>query len=333
VVQGGASEAKRGAPWDGLAGEARQGQVTVDVVIPVFNDAGSIGDLLHDLMLARQRGWFRIQSIHVISDASTDGTDDVIRRVAGVDPRVKLVRKKERKGKQDSINLALAVTNADVVVFIDADVRFADRHSLAKLLRHFHHGDVAVVQGGLVRCLGGLSVRPATLAAHFDWILVDRIRRRKALSWWSVDGRVMGLSRDFYHDLVLPSFLADDQFVFYACVQQGRRFVWADDALFNYGPPVSMSDFSHQWSRYFFYTGKSCEYFGEDFIRTDMSVPGLRRTILSCLWRHPLCGVMWLMGFAMSRVEFMLHFGFDGYARGLFWTRSSRLKNVGQTWR
>lgn len=318
MVQGGASEAKRGAPSDGLAGEARQGQMTVDVVVPVFNDAGSIGDLLHDLMLARQRGWFRIQSIHVISDASTDGTDDVVHRVAGVDPRVKLVRKKERKGKQDSINVALAVTNADVVVFIDADVRFADRYSLAKLLRHFRDGDVAVVQGGLVGFLGGLSVRPVTLAAHFDWILVDRIRRRKALSWWSVDGRVVALSRDFYHDLVLPSFLADDQFIFYACVQQGRRFVWADDALFYYGPPASMSDLSHQWSRYFFYTDKSCEYFGEDFIRTDMSVPSLRRTILSCLWRHPLCGVMWLTGVAMSRVEFMLHFGFDGYGRGLF---------------
>ena len=303
-----------------------QAGITVDIVIPVLNEENCIEGLLHDAVMSRKHDWFQIQNIYVISEASTDQTDDIVQRNARRDHRIKLIRKPERKGKYDSINLAFSITSADVVLFIDADVRLADEHSIAKLLHHFRDGKSALVQGGLVRVHPGFTIHAAKLAAHFDWILVDKIRRRKAMSWWSIDARVMALSRDFYRQLVLPCSLADDQFIFYSCIQKGYKFIWADDAIFYYGPSESMADFSHQWSRYFFYTRKSSQHFGEELIRRDMSVPGLWRTIMSCLLRHPLCGLMWLAGFAMSGVEFMLGVDFKEYERGFFWTISSSLE-------
>jgi hypothetical protein len=58
-----------------------------------------------------------------------------------------------------------------------------------------------------------------------------------------------------------------------------------------------------------------------------MSVPGLRRTIMSCILHHPLCGLSWLLGYAISKVEFMLGVNFHKYERGFFWTKSNPLKN------
>lgn len=304
--------------------------VTVDVVILAFNEARCIEDVLHDVVMARQDDWFQIRNIYVISDASTDKTDGIVQQMAARDGRVKLIRKPERKGKQDSINLAFSITNADVIVFIDADVRLASEDSITKLVQHFHNSNVAVVQGGLVRPRPGFTLNPAKQAAYFDWLLVDKIRRRKAISWWSIDGRVMALSRDFYQHLVLLPSLADDQFIFYSCIQQGRQFVWADNAIFYYGPPGSIADFSHQWSRYFFYTSKSRQYFGKDLVDRDMSVPGLWRTILSTFIRHPLCGLMWLLCYAISKVEFMLRVDFEKYGHGFFWTKSKPLENLRQ---
>ena len=318
-------------PKDTASETPLQVSITVDVVIPAFNEGSFIEGVLHDVTVAKQNDWFQIQKIYVISDASTYQTDDVVQRLAKRDHRIELIKKRERKGKQDSINLALALTSADIVLFIDADVRLANEHSIAKLLHHFRDGENALVQGGLVRVHPGFILHAAKLAAHFDWILVDKIRRQKAMSWWSIDARVMALSRDFYRQLVLPCSLADDQFIFYSCIQQGRKFIWADDAIFYYGPPKSIADFSHQWSRYFFYTRKSRQHFGEELIDREMSVPGLCRTIMSCLLRHPLCGLIWLPGFAMSRVEFMLGVDFGKYERGLFWTKSSPLKTSTQS--
>jgi len=297
-------------------------EITADVVIPAYNEESCIEGLLNDVVKAKQDDWFKIQNVFVISDTSTDQTDNIVQRVARREPRIKLIRKQQRKGKQDSINLAFSGMDADVIIFIDADVRFASKDSMAKLLHHFRNRKTALVQGGLVRIHPGFTLHPAKLAAYFDWILVDSIRRQKAISWWSIDGRVMALSRDFYQRLVLPNDLADDQFIFYSCMQQGRKFVWADDAIFYYGPPESIADFSHQWSRYFFYTGKSCRYFGEDLIEKGMTAPGLWRTIILSIIRHPLCGLMWIPCYVISKVEFMLRLNFKEYERGFFWTRS-----------
>ncbi len=307
---------------DTFRGTPLQARITVDVVIPALNEERCVEGLLHNVVMSRKHNWFQIQNIYVISEASTDQTDDIVQRNARRDHRIKLIRKPERKGKYDSINLAFSITSADFVLFIDADVRFTDENSIAKLLYHFRDEKSALVQGGLVRVHPGFTIHAAKLAAHFDWILVDKIRKRKAMSWWSIDARVMALSRDFYRQLVLPCSLTDDQFIFYSCIQQGRKFIWADDAIFYYGPSESMADFSHQWSRYFFYTRKSRQHFGEELIRREMSIPGLWRTIMSCLLRHPLCGLMWLAGFTMSRIEFMVGVDFKEYERGFFWTIS-----------
>ncbi len=326
MANGDVQKAREVLPRDMTRETPPRAEMIIDVVIPAFNEGNCIEGLLHDVIMAKQHDWFQIQKIYVISDASTDQTDDVVQQVARRDYRIELIRKQERKGKQDSINLALSLTSADIVVFIDADVRIASEYSMAKLLHHFRDRKTALVQGGLTRARCGFTLYPAKLGAYFDWILVDKIRRRKAISWWSIDGRVMALSKDFYRHLTLPCSLADDQFIFYSCIRQGHKFVWADDAIFYYGPPESITDFSHQWSRYFFYTKKSRQYFGEGLIGEDMSVPGLWRTIMSCLARHPLCGLMWLAGYAISRVEFMLGVDFDKYERGFFWTKDSPLE-------
>ncbi len=317
---------RRVIPQGTIKDEPKQAAATVDIVIPAFNEGSCIEGLLNDVVMAKQDNWFEIQHIYVISDASTDQTDNIVQQVATRDQRVRLIRKQERKGKQDSINLAFALTSAEVLVFIDADVRLASEHSISKLVQYFRDGKTTLVQGGLVRIHPGFSLNPAKQAAYFDWILVDRIRRQKDISWWGVDGRVMALSRDFYQHLSLPHSLADDQFIFYFCVQQRRKFVWAEDAIFYYGPPGSIADFSHQWSRYFFYTNKSHQHFGKDLIKKDMSVPGLRRTIMSSIIRHPFCGLMWVLCMALARFEFMLRVNFEEYERGFFWTRSKPLK-------
>ncbi len=295
---------------------------TIDIFIPAFNEEGCIEGVLHDVIKARQDNWFKIQAIYVISDESTDQTDDIVQQLASRDQRVKLIKKPERKGKQHSINLAFSITSADIVVFIDADVRLANELSIAKLVRPFGDGEATLVQGGLVRLRPTFTLNPAKQAAYFDYILVDKIRRQKEISWWSIDGRVMALTRDFYQQLILPLSHADDQYIFYTCIQQRRKFVWANDAIFYYLPPESIADFSHQWSRYFFYTGKSRHYFGKELMDRDMNLPGLWRTIMSSFLRHPFCGLMWALCYTLSKIEFMLRINFKTYEHGLFWTKS-----------
>ena len=87
----GAPAAERDVPGDTTRAGPGQAVATVDIVVPAFNEGGCIEGLLKDLFMAKQDGWFRIQQIYVISDGSTDQTDDIVRQVATWDQRVRLV--------------------------------------------------------------------------------------------------------------------------------------------------------------------------------------------------------------------------------------------------
>jgi glycosyltransferase involved in cell wall biosynthesis len=297
--------------------------LVVEVVVPVFNEEACIGDLLSDLRGVADGDAFMIGNIRVISDASTDATDSIVQRAAEQDVRIRLTRKEERKGKTDSVNLAISSSDADVLVFIDADVRLARTDAVEQLLAPFTSGsNTALVQGNLVRSERRITKSLAKQASWFDSLLVAEVRRRKPVSWWSIDGRVIALARGFYGDLVLPRNMAEDQFLFYTCREQGRKAIWVEQAVFYNGPPETVADFSHQWSRYFFYTKKSLQHFGKDIVAGDMAVPGLWRFILSMTLRQPFAGVAWLTCFGLSKAEYLLRLKFDQYERGIYRTES-----------
>ena len=90
----------------------------VSITVPAYNEARSIQATLENL-LAIDYPADRLE-ILVVSDASTDGTDDIVRRFA--DRGVRLLRQPERRGKTAAENerqaavFALVLTSPDWVV-------------------------------------------------------------------------------------------------------------------------------------------------------------------------------------------------------------------------
>lgn len=78
----------------------------------------------------------------VISDASDDGTDDIVRSF----PEVQLVRSAERIGKSSGINLALPELDQEMVVFSDANSSY-ESDALRYLMTHFQDPKVGYVMG------------------------------------------------------------------------------------------------------------------------------------------------------------------------------------------
>ena len=70
----------------------------------------------------------------MLDDGSTDGTGDVVRRVAGGDPRLRLLRgsppPRGLPGKPHACAQLAAAARGSVLVFVDADVTLAP-HAVA----------------------------------------------------------------------------------------------------------------------------------------------------------------------------------------------------------
>lgn len=114
----------------------------VTLVISAFNEAAVISEKIEnslDLDYPRDK-----LQIVVVSDASDDGTDEVVKGYAarGVD----LLRMVDRGGKTLGLNAAVAGARGEVVVFSDANAMYG-RDVIQKLVRNFADPAVGAAVG------------------------------------------------------------------------------------------------------------------------------------------------------------------------------------------
>lgn len=115
---------------------------SVTITIPVYNAVTSIRETLERLLaLDYPRDLLQLL---VISDASTDGTDDAVRLFAG--RGVELLRLPKRIGKTAAENAALGVARGEIIVNVDATI-LVPADSLKPLVRAFDDPSVGVASG------------------------------------------------------------------------------------------------------------------------------------------------------------------------------------------
>jgi len=114
---------------------------TFAVIVPAHNEERVIVDSLKSLLRSERKDF----NILVIDDGSTDNTSAAVIDAFANEPRIQLVFK-ENGGKSSALNQAVELTDAEVVICIDADTRLAP-DALSKLLVHFNDDRVGAVAG------------------------------------------------------------------------------------------------------------------------------------------------------------------------------------------
>ena len=198
---------------------------TVTITVPVYNAAGTIRDTL-DAVLALDYPADRCQLL-VLSDASDDGTDDIVRQYA--DRGVQLLRAPARRGKTAAENAAVAVARGEIIVNIDATVRVLP-NSLKPLIRAFADPTVGVASGRDVSSgsAGGLGTAPE--AAYTGYEMKLREWETRAGSIVGASGCFYGIRRRIRNDSIPPGLSWDFASTLVAA-QQGYRSVSVNDAV------------------------------------------------------------------------------------------------------
>jgi cellulose synthase/poly-beta-1,6-N-acetylglucosamine synthase-like glycosyltransferase len=115
---------------------------TVSISLPAYNEAVAIRRTLESLLAIDYPADRR--QILVISDASTDGTDDVVREFA--DRGVSLLRLPARGGKTAAENAAGPHLTGDIVINTDATIRILP-DAVKPLVRVFQDPSIGVASG------------------------------------------------------------------------------------------------------------------------------------------------------------------------------------------
>ena len=194
---------------------------SVTACIPVFNAASYLKAKAESL-LALDYPPEKLE-ILLYSDGSTDDTDAVALALAARDPRIKVLRGEERKGKPTAVNVMRAAATGEILLM--TDVR---QPLVAKALRAL----VCKLVDPAVGCVSGNLVLRGGAGSGAYWRYENWIRRMEAKfrGMVGVTGPIYAIRKDDMAPLPMGIIL-DDMWVPMRLRLAGRSILFAEDAI------------------------------------------------------------------------------------------------------
>ena len=139
----------------------------VDLVIPVFNEAGVI-EQFHAQILPVLAGIPNTFHIYFVDDGSTDGTADALRAIAASDPRVTVLTLSRNFGHQAALTAGLDAAQGDFVISLDGDGQHPPE-MIPQMIELYKQG-YDIVQAQRVEAGKIFSFKQITSAAFYNLI-------------------------------------------------------------------------------------------------------------------------------------------------------------------
>jgi len=198
----------------------------VSIGVIAYNEEANIGQIL-DALLRQRTEHVAIAEILVVSSASTDRTDQIVRAFRERSPLIRLIAEPRREGKASAVNTFMAAATSDVLVVASADtIPAADAVEL--LCQPFEDPTVGITGARPVP-----TNDPSTFAGTHAHILYQ-LRHEVSLDALKT-GEVLAFRR------VIPPLAShstcDEDMIHIAIERAGLRGVYVPAAhCFNHGP-------------------------------------------------------------------------------------------------
>jgi glycosyltransferase involved in cell wall biosynthesis len=127
----------------------------LSILIPVYNER-TVAEQSLALVLAASLPENMERELVIVDDCSTDGTWDILQRLAAAEPRIKLHRHAVNRGKGAAVRTAIEKATGDFCLVQDADMEY-DPAEYTKLLKPMLDGRADAVFGS--RYLAGEQTR------------------------------------------------------------------------------------------------------------------------------------------------------------------------------
>ena len=118
------------------------GEVELSLVVPVYNEVESLPVLWKELAEVLP-GLAAPAEVIFVDDGSTDGSDDVLRRLAKDDQRIGVIRFAENIGLSAAFYAGLQAARGRVIATMDSDLQ-NDPRDLVMLMSHLGEADAVV---------------------------------------------------------------------------------------------------------------------------------------------------------------------------------------------
>ena len=194
------------------------------VCVCAYNEQSVIASRVENLLACRAR----LPDLEILFyvDAANDATARIL---AGYGDRIRLVVSPDRHGKTVGMNRLVALTDAEIVVFSDANVTFAE-DALERRVAPCADPSGGCVCGHL-RYVDPDSSTSTAATGSLYWRLEEHIKALESAtgSVMGADGSIFALRRSLHRPP--PASLIDDMYVSLSVLCDGSRIVRVADAV------------------------------------------------------------------------------------------------------
>jgi biofilm PGA synthesis N-glycosyltransferase PgaC len=196
----------------------------VSVVVACHNEAHNIEAKIQNL--SRSDYAPEMMEIIIVSDGSTDFTEQVARRHAS--ERVRVFGYEERRGKSAALNLGVERAAGEIIVFADARQRF-EPDAIRQMVANFADPKVGAVSGELM-----IEARPYSSVGEgvgLYWKYEKWIRKSESRfsSVIGATGAIYAIRKSLWSPLP-PSTILDDVYTPMRIAMSGHRVVFEEKA-------------------------------------------------------------------------------------------------------
>lgn len=264
----------------------------VSVGIPAYNEQENIVGLLQSLV-AQIRGGLHLAEIVVVSDGSTDRTDQLVRGFASRFPLVRLVADGRRLGKAARLNQLFRYLKGDIFFLFDADVMPQGYRVLSRALRHFAAPEVAMV--GLDKKPVAASCLVERLVNTWDQLWHGiRIHYRGGDNIHNFSSCAFAIRRNFARQTRLPvAALSVTKFLYLTALANRQRIHFSPASVVYFRSPTTIGDYLLQLHRFQNVKQANVRHFGQWAAAVyHVPLPAVLGGMLRGIFRSPLISLL-----------------------------------------
>ena len=197
---------------------------SITIIISVYNEEKLIQKKIDNLFSLNYPD--DLIEVIIVTDGSNDTTASIIRKNSSV----KLIESKERLGKAECVNRAVAVAHNDVLILMDVR-QIVEQNAIKELVSNLSNDVVGAVSGELVYRESS-DINQTTENAGFYWKYEKMIRKAesKVGSVQGVTGALYAIKKDLMPKIKEGTIL-DDVYVPMSVIKNGYRVLFEPGAI------------------------------------------------------------------------------------------------------
>ncbi len=182
-------------------------------------------------------------SIIIVSDGSLDRTNEIVNEFAS-NPKVRLIQYQPRQGKAHALNLGVARSKSEIIVFSDANIWY-EPDSIRMLVRNFSDPPIGCVCGKVLLQKPQGSTEPLGEGAYMKYERFIHQTESRFHTMIGTDGAMYAIRRELFRPIPEDA-IVDDFIIAMSVLEKNYRIFYEPEAT---GCEEAASSVSQEFKR------------------------------------------------------------------------------------